>query len=481
MININKLKILSLVLFLTLILCLAPFAFAEGGPGIEKPSGEATQGPGDMGVRNQADSINLTGVLEVINKIVNINDKTYDSNTADKSCVLVNNNGQLTLDGVTLNKAGDTSNTESSEFLGLNAAAVVQSGKLTIQNSGFSIFNQFFILGQNSKINTNANGANALFATGNNSTIEAKNLEITTQKDSSRGLDATYGGTINADNVKITTNGQHCAAVATDRGEGTVNVKNSELNTNGKGSPSIYSTGNISVSNSKGTTTQSSAAVIEGKNLINIKNCDFTTVAYGRTESGIDGTAIMIYQSMSGDASAGVGSFTSEDSTISVDSGSKLYKTAPMFFVTNTNASIDIKNTKLNYGSAILLNASGNDGEWGNSGSNGGNVVFNATSEDISGDIIVDSISSLDLNLKSSTLSTKINSNHSEGVIKIILSEDSTLKLTGDCYITSIMDEKSDFSNIESQGHNIYYNSSASSNLGGKTINLNGGGKLIPF
>ncbi len=465
---------------------MTPLTFAEEGAVPDMSSGgmgdgavpdkppEAMGQGGEMSM-GQSDSIDLKGVLQAIGQTLSISDKNYKSNNVDESCVLVNKNGQLTLSGVTLDKTGDSSNTESSDFLGLNAAAVVQSGKLIIGSSGFLIF------GSDSKITTNAKGANALFATGENSTIEAKNLEITTQKDSSRGLDATYGGTINADNVKITTQGEHCAAVATDRGEGKINVKNSELNTNGKGSPSIYSTGNITAVDSSGKATQSSAAVIEGKNLINLTNCDFTTVSYGRVESGIDAAAIMIYQSMSGDASAGTGSFIAKDTKITVDSSSKTYKTAPVFFVTNTNADIDITNTEFSYGSNILLNASGNDGEWGNSGSNGGNVIFNATDEDLSGDIIVDSISSLNLNLKSTTLNTKINAGHSEAVIKIILSEDSTLKLTGNSYISSITDEKADFSNIESNGYNIYYDSSLCPNLNGKTVDLNGGGKLIPL
>ena len=39
-------------------------------------------------------------------------------------------------------------------------------------------------------------------------------------------LDATYGGYIEADNVKITTLGGSCATLATDRGEGTINNNN---------------------------------------------------------------------------------------------------------------------------------------------------------------------------------------------------------------------------------------------------------------
>jgi hypothetical protein len=83
----------------------------------------------------------------------------------------------------------------------------------------------------------------------------------------------------------------------------------------------------------------------------------------------------MIYQSMSGDAGEGTGTFTATDSSLSVSESSDVYKTAPMFFITNTDAVINLKNTKLSYGSGILISATSTS-EWGNSGSNGGNVTL---------------------------------------------------------------------------------------------------------
>ena len=110
------------------------------------------------------------------------------------------------------------SNTEDSEFYGTNAAI------LTLYDSMIEI--------SNCVIQTDATGANAIFATNNDSShsgakINVKDVEIQTNQDKSRGLDATYGATIIADNANINTRGGSCAALATDRGEGTVNVSNS--------------------------------------------------------------------------------------------------------------------------------------------------------------------------------------------------------------------------------------------------------------
>ena len=381
--------------------------------------------------------------------------------------MVVTDGGSLNASTLIISKSGDSSNTENSEFYGLNAAVLVQKGnEATIKDT---------------TIETNATGANAIFSTGENAIINVSNTKITTTGDSSRGLDATYGGTINANKVTINTSGQHCAAVATDRGEGTVTVKNSTLNTNGKGSPCVYSTGTISVSNSKGTATDSSCAVIEGKNSITLNNTKLTSYGVGRVDDGIDNCGVMIYQSMSGDASEGTGTFSATDSTLTISKKSKIYETSPMFFITNTDAVINLENTKLNYGSNQLVTVSGNDGEWGSQGSNGGNLTFNATNQTLNGNISVDNISTASFVLKSSTLTSTINSENNAKEVNLSLDSSSKWIVTGDSYVTTLTLENNDLSLIEDHGYTIYYDASANSWLNGQTITLSNGGTLTPM
>ena len=60
-----------------------------------------------------------------------------------------------------ISKSGDSSNNENSEFYGLNAAVLVQKGsEATIKDT---------------TIKTNASGANAAFATGENAVINVSN------------------------------------------------------------------------------------------------------------------------------------------------------------------------------------------------------------------------------------------------------------------------------------------------------------------
>ena len=179
---------------------------------------------------------------------------------------------------------------------------------------------------------SDADGSNAIFSTGEKSVVTAEHIKIHTKNNSSRGLDATYGGTIKATDVEIVTEGAHCGALATDRGEGNVLVNGANIKTSGEGSPCIYSTGNIQLTNGVGEATGSEIAVVEGKNSITLNNADLT----GHIKHGV-----MLYQSFSGDAGIGMAKFTANDSKLTNQSS------GPMFYVTNTTAEASLKNTQL--------------------------------------------------------------------------------------------------------------------------------------
>ena len=373
---------------------------------------------------------------------------TYEAATSDESPIKISDGGNATIENSTINKSGgDASSTENSEFYGIN------SGVLTTKNSTTTI--------KNSKIATNAKGANAVFSTGENSKVYVYDTEITTTgSGSSRGLDATYGGYIEADNVKITTQGGSCATLATDRGEGTVIAKNSTLETNGAGSPIIYSTGNISIENTTGMANGAQMTVIEGKNTATITNSTLTCSGKGN-RNDVDNCGIMIYQSMSGDAGEGTGTFNATNSTLEITSDSNYYKTAPFFFITNTKAVINLENNTLKYGSGVLLKAEGTS-EWGNSGNNGGDVTLNATNQKLTGNVEADSISAITINLtNNSSLEGTINGNNTAKSVTLKLDSSSTLTLTGDTYITSLEDSDSSYNNINFNGYKLYVNGTA--------------------
>lgn len=362
---------------------------------------------------------------------------------ADTSVIYVSSTGSATIGSNTISKtSGDSSNTENSEFYGVNAAILVNGGSATLTGT---------------TVTTAAKGANAIFATNSgNITINGGTI-ISTGASSARGLDATYGGKITASSLTINTSGGSCASLATDRGEGTVSCTSCTLTTAGAGSPVIYSTGVISITSSTGTANGAQMVVVEGKNSATVVSSTLKCTGVGN-RNNVDKCGVMIYQSQSGDADDGVGSFIATDSTLEILSSSSVYSTAPMFFVTNTEATITLKNVTFTYGSGIFIDIEGTD-EWGTSGSNGGDVTMSVTGQTIVGDIVVDDYSSLTLYLYSSTYTGTINSAQSSGTINIVIDSDSTLTLTGNSKITKI-------TNSDSTGSNV--------NTGSYTLNIGG-------
>jgi hypothetical protein len=193
------------------------------------------------------------------------------------------------------------------------------------------------------------------------------------------------------------------------------------------------------------TATASEGIVIEGKNSVTLNNCNLTDTNNTLNGQSTTYKNIFIYQSMSGDASEGTGSFEAVDSTIITNQGDS-------FFITNTTATINLKNTTFtnNDTSGAFLRAQA--GKWGNSGSNGGKVSLSATEQSIYGDIIVDNVSSINLSLSNSYYKGAM---LGDGAKTLMLSEDSVFVLTADTAIDSLSNEASDNMNIYANGFSL--------------------------
>lgn len=378
----------------------------------------------------------------------------YSSNSSDENALLVSGDIDVKLSNIIVDKIGDSDGGDNTSFYGTNSALIAKDeANLTLKNI---------------TVKTNATGANGVFsyggsATTNNSnsdgtTVNISDSKITTTKDNSGGIMTTGGGIMNASNLEITTSGISSAAIRTDRGGGTVNVDGGTYKTTGQGSPTIYSTADITVKNADLIATVSEGVVIEGKNKVTLENVTLTD-----TNSKLNGKSttyknIFLYQSMSGDAAEGLSEFSAKDSTISTNKGDTLY-------VTNTSSKITLTNNKI-----INNDKTGNilrvqKDSWGNSGSNGGNVTLIMSNQNATGNIVVDSISTLDMIIEeSSYYEGTINGDNSAKEIKLTLDRSSKIRLTGDSYVTSLDDADSNYSNIDFNGYKLYVN--------GKTINL---------
>ncbi len=153
-----------------------------------------------------------------------------------------------------------------------------------------------------------------------------------TELSSSWGLNATYEGKIIASDVTITISGGSWASFDTDRGEGTVTWDSCTSTINGSGNPVIYSTGDITITDSTGTANRAQAIVIDGKNSATIMSSNLKC-SVSKNSDKDDDCGILIYQSMSGDDASGISAFNCQDSTVEIISSTSYYSQAPMIYV----------------------------------------------------------------------------------------------------------------------------------------------------
>ena len=374
----------------------------------------------------EANPSTFTGT-SVISESKTFEHQRFDNTTSDQNSFIGKNKASITINSSVFDKTGNTTNDDNSNFRGQNAVV------LGIEGSQTSI--------KDSNITSNSIGSNAVFATGEGSVINVENTNIHTKGDSSRGLDATYKGTVNGKNLTITTEGAHSATLATDRGEGTITAEAAKLTTSGTGSPVIYSTGNITANNVNGVANKSEIGVVEGKNSITLTNSNVT---------GYHDNGFMLYQSFSGDAESGIARLKAENNTLTT------HGTGAFIYVNNTTAEADLTgNTILMPNTTTLVKAAA-DSRWGKEGENGGHLTLRASNQELSGNIVADSISTVALDMTNgSSLVGAINTDNTAKEVTVKLSKDSTWTLTGDSYVKSLTNEDTTGSNIHLNGYKL--------------------------
>ena len=368
-----------------------------------------------------------------------VDSETYTSTGDDENALRVDG-ATVTLKDITIEKtAGSSSNTEDGDFYGLNAGLLVLNGA-TATITGATV-------------NTSVTNGNGVFSYGEGTVVNISDSTIRTTENNSGGIQTTGGGTMNAANLDVETQENSAAAIRSDRGGGTVNVDGGSYVTNGTGSPAIYCTADISVSDATLTANASEGVVVEGKNSVALTDCEVTgnmsNTYNGDSDENIH--CIMIYQSMSGDADVG-------EATFSAEGGSITAKTGDMFYITNTDCEITLKDVAFTLANDVFLRVEGNSSSrgWGTEGANGGDVTLTADSQEFAGNILVDEISSLALTMKNGTsYEGAINPDGAGGTVDVTLDDNSTWTLTGDSYITSF---DGDTSNITANGYHLYVN-----------------------
>ena len=398
-----------------------------GGQG--QPGGDGQGASGQGGPDGQSQGVDsYTAVNEYIEDTT-VSNETIESTGTDENAALISSGANVTLDNDTITRtSADSQGGDNSSFYGVGAAVLATDGTAYVKDGS---------------VTTDAAGGAGLFAY-DDGTVYASGTTVETTQDTSGGVHVAGGGTLYGWDLDVETNGESSAAIRSDRGGGTMVLDGGNYVSNGVGSPAIYSTADIAVSNASLTANGSEAVCIEGLNSIHLYDCDLTGNMSDLDQNDNTWTVIL-YQSMSGDSEVG-------NSTFQMDGGSLTSENGGVFYTTNTESTITLNNVDINYNddNEFFLQCTGNTNQrgWGQSGVNGADCHFTGISQDMQGDVIWDSISDLDFYLtEGSSLTGAVVDDESyageggEGYCNVYVSADSTWTVTGDSTVSSLENE----------------------------------------
>ena len=394
-----------------------------------QPGGDGQGAPGQGGPGGQSQGVDsYTAVNEYIEDTTVSND-TIESTGTDENAALISSGANVTLDNDTITRtSADSQGGDNSSFYGVGAAVLATEGTAYVKDGS---------------VTTDAAGGAGLFAY-DDGTVYASGTTVETTQDTSGGVHVAGGGTLYGWDLDVETNGESSAAIRSDRGGGTMVLDGGNYVSNGVGSPAIYSTADIAVSNASLTANGSEAVCIEGLNSIHLYDCDLTGNMSDLDQNDNTWTVIL-YQSMSGDSEVG-------NSTFQMDGGSLTSENGGVFYTTNTESTITLNNVDINYNddNEFFLQCTGNTNQrgWGQAGANGADCHFTGISQDMQGNVIWDSISDLDFYLTDgSSLTGAVVDDESyageggEGYCNVYVSADSTWTVTGDSTVSSLENE----------------------------------------
>lgn len=384
----------------------------QGGPG-GAPGGQS-QGVDSYDAANTYDSD------------TEVSDTSLESTGTDENAALVSSGANVTFDNVDITRnSSDSTGGDNSSFYGVGAALLATEGNAYVKGG---------------TVTTDAAGGAGLFAYGDG-TVYAADTTIKTTQDTSGGIHAAGGGKLYAWDLNVETDGESAAAIRSDRGGGTMVVDGGTYTSNGVGSPAVYCTADIAVKDATLTANGSEAVCIEGLNSLHLFNCDLTGNMSDLSQNDSTWTVIL-YQSMSGDSEVG-------NSTFQMDGGTLTSQNGGVFYTTNTESDITLKDVDITYNNdnEYFLRCTGNNNErgWGESGANGADCDFTAISQDMEGSVIWDTISQLDFymtdgsNLTGAIIDDEsFAGNGGDGYCNVYVSDDSTWTVTGDSTVSTL-------------------------------------------
>lgn len=375
---------------------------------------------------------------------------TLECLEAGASVVYATNGAQLVLTRIHLNKTSGSLADPDRRKTGINSAVLADGGsKVTVEYCDVMLHTA---------------QADGLTASGEGTRIIVEDGTITANRGASAAVCAINGGEAVVNKTDIKTYSNQSPAFYAYNG-GRVNVTEVNGENAGQGSPVFLSQGEIFAS----------------KCILKSDKWTIGSVDDGRlqltdnelTAGGVSG--FLIYGATSNEVKS---SLTLTKNKITVAEG-------PLFLVTNVNeADITVSGNKISSKSKELMSVRSDD--WGLKGKNGGHAVLNVEKQSLTGEINVDSISSVLVNLrKGGKLNGSINKVENRcAQVRVKLGAGSTWTAKGDCYLTSVEFDQPLAKGLKQLkgNHTIYYDPSDPANapLEGKE-HKTGGGRLCPL
>lgn len=317
----------------------------------------------------QEDVPALSAVMVVDGETLTLENTTLSSEEADQCVLVVKNGGSVVLRNCTIYKTGDTTQAEESLQTGVNTALVVQNGGNLVLES--------------CTIETDAKGAGALAAVGENACVVASDTTIVTKQEQSIGIAAVDNGCVLAQNIKVESQGAYSPLMVAGTWNGTIQARGVTGKSAGQYAPCLYSAGGITLWDSQLQADASACAVLEGKNSLSV------------TESVLESLSaeqcVLVFESeQTKQAQPAQQEGMAE---MSVSGGRLSAKQGAAVCVTNTQAQLTITDSaQVVSDEGVSIRAMAD--RWGSSGSNGG-VLILRTNEDLQGTMVSDGLSSI--------------------------------------------------------------------------------------
>ena len=450
--------ILALAMLATSAMALAenttPPAMPSGnGQPPEMPNGQQPGNPPEGGMMGglgggQSGQPESYDAVTTVSEDTTLSDTTITSTGTDENALLVTG-GTATVTNTTIDRtSADSMGGDTSSFYGVGAAVLTTGGTVSISDS---------------TITTDAKGGAGVFAYGDGVAM-VSDTTISTTQDTSGGIHVAGGGTLYAKDLTVTTKGESSAAIRSDRGSGTMVIDGGTYVSEGVGSPAVYVTADITIHEASLAATGSEALCLEGLNSVRLYNCDLTG-NMSDLEQNDNTWTVILYQSMSGDSAIGEGRFE-------MDGGSLVSGNGGIFYTTNTESEFVLSNVEISADdSEYFLRCTGNANQrgWGQTGANGADCTFTAINQTMNGDVIWDSISTLNFYMtQGSTLTGAVLDDEScageggEGAANLTIDADSKWIVTGDSVVTnlaregSVVDEAGNTVSIVGQDGTVY-------------------------